>query len=228
MNPIASIASVLLNLSNFRGRASRGEFWWFFVIALVAAILVIRWFSNLLGLTSLLYMSLLWFLPVITFLLPAIYLVVMPAVTVRRLHDTGRSARWLLFPVIFIVGWGIIVGVAALGATFGGAWESVILPLLFIEIWSFAGLIMMVPMTLILALPGTRGPNRYGPDPLRPELGSEWVPQPEGSYDAPPETASSRPVGEEPPAPVVRQFCTQCGGQLQAGARFCSFCGSAV
>ncbi len=224
MNPIASIASVLRNLLNFRGRARRSEFWWFFGIALVLALVVPGWFSGLWTFTYLLAFSLLWVLPSLAFLLPVIYLVVMPAATVRRLHDTDRSARWLLFPVIVIVGWGIIAGVTWLvEATSDDGWGSVILALLLGGIWSLAGLVMMVAITIVLALPGTRGPNRYGPEP-----GSEWTRQPAHAFAGGPESTASAVADGDTAPQTGQRYCTQCGGQLQPEARFCTLCGMAV
>ena len=237
MNPVSAIVSVLQSLLNFRGRASRSEFWWFFAIALVVALVVLGWFSGLWTFSYFLALSLLWFLPSFAFLLPAIYLVVMPAATVRRLHDTDRSARWLLFPVIVIVGWGIIAGVAWLvGATSDDGWGAAILALLFGGIWSLVGLVMMVAMTIVLALPGTVGPNRYGPGPLRPELGYDRMPHPAHASDATPDASGVSATGDDfsPPdsskesGQANRRFCTQCGTQLQAEARFCTLCGTSV
>ena len=114
---------------------------------------------------------------------------------------TGLPA-WLLFPVIVIVGWGIIAGVTWLvEATSDDGWGSVILALLLGGIWSLASLVMMVAITIVLALPGTRGPNRYGPEP-----GSEWTRQPAHSFAAAPESA----VGDGDTATQTGQrYCTQ-------------------
>lgn len=58
------------------------------------------------------------------------------------------------------------------------------------------GLVLLIVMTL----PGTQGPNRYGPEPGLPY----------------------------PPTSVGRQICPQCGMQLHPDARFCIACGTAV
>jgi len=71
------------NYCNFEGRASRKEYWLFY--------LVTGCFSLLLQLFGLSFVSLLLIIPGF-------------AVTVRRLHDTGRKAWFLLLPLIPIVG----------------------------------------------------------------------------------------------------------------------------
>ena len=125
MNPVQAVLSAFRNYGNLDGRASRSEYWWFFLffVVFLVAIFVgsLIWSKTLLSV---------W----------VAYLVVMApplwAVTVRRMHDVNRSGRWA------------IVGFMPLA---GGPRH-----------------------TRLLMRPGTRGPNRYGPDPLRPELG-DWV-----------------------------------------------------
>ena len=96
------------------------------------------------------------------------------------------------------------------------------------------------PILLIMsAFPGTPGPNRYGPDPLRPQQGVSgygyyqdpghpYSPSPSsGSYtESTYDTSVLDPPSESDPAGP--QFCTQCGMQLQPEARFCTVCGTAV
>ena len=68
--------------ATFSGRASRSEFWWFALFA----ILVI-WLANFADPTVGIIASLLLFLPSI-------------AAEVRRLHDVGRAGWWILMPII--------------------------------------------------------------------------------------------------------------------------------
>lgn len=76
--------------ARFRGRASRAEFWWFFVFLLLLDV-VGAVIDGTLGLEELgpadLALSLLTLLP-------------SAAVAVRRLHDTGRAGWWLLLPAV--------------------------------------------------------------------------------------------------------------------------------
>ena len=95
MNPIRPIARAVRNYFNFKGRASRPEFWWLFLIVLLLQALFILWQQEkfpwlILGSMK----SPLKF----TALLPFVHLVFLLAPTVRRLHDTDRSAKWLSIP----------------------------------------------------------------------------------------------------------------------------------
>ncbi len=230
MNPVQSVSSVLRNLLNFEGRASRSEFWWFFPIVFLVAIALpglvpgfgvwslSGFFIGAFGLIQLFF--------TFAFLLPVIYLVLMPAVTVRRLHDTGRSARWLLFCFGILLGWGIIAGLTTLVGYTGDEWAALGLGLISGGIWTLVGMIGIVVMTYFLTLPGTTGPNYYGPDPVRPDLGDARPPRPAGVYATPPQD-DARTGADLAEAPAHR-FCTQCGMQMQPEARFCTVCGTAA
>ena len=88
----------LRNYVNFSGRARRKEFWYFFLVQLgltiVAMIVDAIIFSSETGL----------FYIIVAFglFLPGL------AVTVRRLHDTGRSGWWFLISFVPLIG-GIIL-----------------------------------------------------------------------------------------------------------------------
>ena len=86
----------LKNYAAFEGRARRKEFWFFalffLILSVVAAVV-----DSLYGLPIL---SAVVFLGLI---LPSI------SVSVRRLHDTGRSGWWYLLSIIPIVGLVLIV-----------------------------------------------------------------------------------------------------------------------
>lgn len=85
--------ALTFNYCNFSGRASRSEYWWFtlFSFILSCAIAVIFCWSDTLeyivsGICSL-YL-----------LLPGLGL------SVRRMHDTGRSGWWILVNIVPFVG----------------------------------------------------------------------------------------------------------------------------
>ncbi len=85
---------VLKKYATFGGRARRTEFWMFALINfIISAVLNIVQRST--GSTIVLVISVLYSLAV---LIPGI------AVTVRRLHDTGRSGGWWFIVLIPIVG----------------------------------------------------------------------------------------------------------------------------
>ncbi len=62
------------------------------------------------------------------------------AVTIRRLHDRDMSGWW-----------------------YGGLWIAGFIPL--VNILAIFGYLALL---VVLCLPGTEGPNRYGPDPMDP------------------------------------------------------------
>lgn len=93
---------VLKNYVGFGGRARRKEYWMFILVSFVLA-----------GVLSIVDKILGWERASGEGVLSSIYglLVLLPtlAVQFRRLHDTDRSAWWLLIWLIPIVGWLVIV-----------------------------------------------------------------------------------------------------------------------
>jgi len=82
--------AVLENYANFSGRATRPEYWWFFLANLILSVV-------------------LGFLPFIGNIYSLAVIVPGIAAAMRRLHDTGRSGWWLLLVLIPIVGWIIVI-----------------------------------------------------------------------------------------------------------------------
>ncbi|MBW8860333.1 MAG: DUF805 domain-containing protein [Caulobacter sp.] len=112
--------------ADFQGRARRSEYWLFslfcFIVGVVIGILRVATggFEALesgrmdaLGIVNLLFS--------LAVLVPSL------AVGFRRLHDTDRSAWWILIGLIPLIGWIVLI--------------------------------------VFYLLPGTTGPNRFGPDP---------------------------------------------------------------
>lgn len=87
------------NYLKFEGRASRSEFWkWFlFTVIVVLATLVIDFL-----LYSASSFSPLYFIATIILLVPTI------SPGVRRLHDTGRSGKWALLALTVVGGLALI------------------------------------------------------------------------------------------------------------------------
>ena len=88
MNFGQAISTCLSRYATFSGRASRPEFWWFFLFQLLASVA-----ASMLGDTVAALASL-------ALLLPAL------AVGVRRLHDIGKSGWWQL---LGLTGIGLLV-----------------------------------------------------------------------------------------------------------------------
>ncbi|SIN90831.1 DUF805 domain-containing protein [Salinivibrio sp. ES.052] len=92
---------VLRNYVTFSGRAHRREYWMFVLINFCISIAL-----SIVGeLTGLVILSFIYSLAV---LLPTL------AVTSRRLHDTGRSAWWMLVALIPILGVIVLLVLCAL------------------------------------------------------------------------------------------------------------------
>jgi len=89
--------SVLKNYVGFSGRARRKEYWMFTLVSMLVT-LFLSGTETALELPPVL--SVLYALG--TFL-PAL------ALSFRRLHDTGRSAAWLLIGLVPLVGWIVVL-----------------------------------------------------------------------------------------------------------------------
>lgn len=87
----------LKNYANFTGRARRKEFWFFaltqFIILIIAQIL-----DAILGSEFLFYM-----LTVLALFIPAL------AVSIRRLHDIGKSGWWYLIGLVPLIGFILLI-----------------------------------------------------------------------------------------------------------------------
>jgi len=91
-----AVRSVLSQYATFSGRARRSEFWWFalfaFLLYIVAGIIDAAIGNQVVGL-----------LVALALFIPSL------AVTVRRLHDTGRSGWWILVGLIPLVGFIVLL-----------------------------------------------------------------------------------------------------------------------
>jgi len=85
MNFQTAIRSGFQNYANFKGRASRSEYWWWVLFTLLAEIVASAIDSSLGNAASLLT------------LLPTI------AVAVRRMHDTDHKGWWVFAPIFNLV-----------------------------------------------------------------------------------------------------------------------------
>lgn len=72
--------------ANFKGRAPRAEFWWFYLLSVIAGIIpFLGWIASL------------------ALIVPSL------AVTWRRLHDIGKGGGWFFIGLIPIVGWILMI-----------------------------------------------------------------------------------------------------------------------
>ena len=128
----------------FSGRANRAKYW--LVAAINVAIMTVLTVVAIVGNAPALW---------IVFIIAILVLVVSSvAVSIRRLHDRGKSGWWVL---VFIFVPGLLNGV---GSRLDDPVPMMILSLagLAISIWALVELGF---------LRGTQGDNAYGPDPLR-------------------------------------------------------------
>lgn len=112
--------------------------------------------------------------------LGAIWIVLIAAAVARRLHDSNRSAWWaapvLALHVIMPLIYGMILPkfFAAMSAMrddmtqeqVNAAMMPAMQPMLWLTLMGMVGFVMMVVLIVFLCQPGTKGPNRYGDDPL--------------------------------------------------------------
>lgn len=119
------------------------------------------------------------------------------AVTVRRLHDIGRSGGWILMPALlngaaFVGGLmtgSVETGVSALDQIGGDALFGTVLMIV-----GGAGMLIMSIMMLVWMLKrGTRGENFFGPDPY--EGGASYGEEYTRSYV--PEVHRAAPAGAD-------------------------------
>jgi len=107
-----AVKACMTKFATFSGRASRSEFWWFYLLCLVCSSPVS--IGNYLVQYGLIYPnSIFWIAFFSSFIIGITLFLPMLAVACRRLHDIGRSGWWLLICLIPIIGglitlwWGI-------------------------------------------------------------------------------------------------------------------------
>ncbi|GGF48042.1 hypothetical protein GCM10011519_22550 [Marmoricola endophyticus] len=163
-----SIRSVLSQYVTFSGRASRSEFWWFFLF-LVLLDVVLRVLAAVLQF-SLRYSGI-GLLVFLALLLP--YL----AVSVRRLHDSERSGGWLAGLVLAYLGALLLLLVGLVGASVEGGPGDLADNFHNGDFVGFAVAVVLGGAALLgtivmwavqMSRRSTTGPNRYGPHPLLP------------------------------------------------------------
>lgn len=163
-----AIASCFGKYATFSGRAPRSEFWWWVLFKLLVggAIGVIGGMLDSLAGVKTITVGLV-LLTDLFFLLPDL------AVGVRRLHDRNHSGWWFgLFFFLWVLIGGlsgpILIRVAENhheglppGTGLPEAAYLALAALLFIN------LVLALVLFIWYLLPGTKGNNRFGPDPLR-------------------------------------------------------------
>lgn len=145
MTFIESVKTCLRKYVNFKGRATRSEYWWFqlFTLGVFVFTLIVDY---TIGLDPLETDT---FLTTTGSLLVAVPLL---AVTARRLHDMGITG-WIQFPVVFLY-------IHYLDLLFPGLGENSVVS--YLE--NGAGVLWVVILILCIKN-GNPRTNKYGPDP---------------------------------------------------------------
>ena len=156
----------LKRYAEFSGRSRRMEYWMFFlfqfIVGIVFQVLVMTTVGGAAALGArpssmmaaggmMMVLAALYGLFALAMLIPSI------AVGVRRLHDTERTGWWLLAPLVPYLLTFILFAVA-IGGSSGGMGVLAMLCML-------AALGLAITVLVFMFLDGTKGPNRYGPDP---------------------------------------------------------------
>lgn len=196
-----SVRSVLRQYATFRGRATRPEFWWWYLCTVLVNVVTTgadRVTDATIGI------SFVGTLVTLGLLVPTL------AVSVRRLHDSGLSGWWLLAPLgLVIFGLGLFLGgMAAIiaPAFLSNAPDSSGLGIVLFAAGSLLLLASVVLDLVLMLRRSTPGPNRFGgfpgaPSPsTNPPAGSWGYPTPHGSATWPPTPDSAGAPTPQPPA----------------------------
>ncbi len=136
--------NVLKKYGIFKGRATRSEYWYFVLFNTIAGIIlgiiskIIGDQKNILGNIY----GLALFVPTL-------------AVTIRRLHDIGRTGWWILFFILIFFASGIFLFPLLIVDLFTSSFFLLLLIPIAIFIWS----------TVWMCTDSKPGDNKYGPNP---------------------------------------------------------------
>jgi uncharacterized membrane protein YhaH (DUF805 family) len=83
---ITAIETCLHKYSDFSGRASRSEYWYFYLFVLIVDLVLS--YSKV---------------PIIDEYGSVVFLLPVFAAAARRMHDVGRSGWWMLMPIVNLV-----------------------------------------------------------------------------------------------------------------------------
>lgn len=91
MDFTTAVKHVLGNYANFKDRARRSEYWWFYLFTVILYV-VASIIDGIIGL------PIFYIVTALGLLIPTI------AVSVRRLHDADKSGWWLLIMLVPLIG----------------------------------------------------------------------------------------------------------------------------
>lgn len=167
----------LIRYADFKGRASRSEYWLF-------AVLQGFWYALLIGLAmgsmgqgdtdnGTVGVTVAFSLIVLSI---AALIVPNYAVLVRRLHDSGRGAIWLCLMLPSVLSSVMTIGTiftafsaVGMGASREAFVGTALAGLGAAGLLSIIGMVCQLVLFVLTLLPGTRGENGFGPDPRDPD-----------------------------------------------------------
>lgn len=151
MSPLDYALAPFRKYADFRGRARRAEYWWFYLFVVIISIVASLVDGVIAGGEPQSF-------PIVSAVVSLATVIPYLAVAVRRFHDRDMSGWLVLIPVVILFMVGVLFGTTLAGGGTGTAFGILGLGILAVAV---AGIWMLVMM----CLPGTRGPNRFGEDP---------------------------------------------------------------
>ena len=133
---------------NWKDRASRSEFWWFYLFTILLNI----------PLSILTYLSTIGEILNLIASIAISWLIWM--VTIRRLHDTNKSGWYSVIP------FATLLAMVLLALIFSDAFETEAAAVGLVAVLIVGWIAVLIYMIVLLVQPGTVGSNRFGPDPL--------------------------------------------------------------
>ena len=160
MNFPTSVKSGFSNYANFKGRASRSEFWWFVLFSQLIQTVA----QQVSGSTA----TIAWF----ALLIPGL------SVHIRRLHDSGRSLRWFVWLAASMAGAALaFVGLLMQSAQTIANLDAEQLFDNGSQFWIFVMFISLISLVIgsvvnfvFLLMPSDEEMNKYGPPPPPPTI----------------------------------------------------------
>lgn len=160
MNLTEAVKSSLSQYAGFTGRARRSEYWFFYLFTILVS-LGFNLMVTIDVITGIPLFALIGSIAALALILPTI------AVTVRRLHDTGRSGWhivwWAVLPWVIVTIATLAVGIGTLATTGSDPAGS------FLALLGVAGLAVLLPIVgsivlfVFMVLDSQPGDNKYGP-----------------------------------------------------------------
>lgn len=139
-------AVLLRFLTSDEGRATRKEYWLFFLACIGFAMLLLS--LPVIGLPAVMPVA-----------ISLILLYPSYCIIAKRLQDLGMAGQWAIFIALVAAIDAILIAAGAGGNRNG------LLPIVR-NIWWWIALLNMAAFFVIGLLPGSRGPNAYGPERL--------------------------------------------------------------